>query len=226
MSVEAPTQPNQETSERQRSARKRGVEAGVKPERRPLFLLVAFLLAIVSALLMYFGFQSTEKITVLAAKDHLKRGQEITANDLTSVEVDRSVTHVVPVEESSSVIGSIASVDLLPGTTIVPEAYVPALGAAQGKAVVGVGVSSQLIPVRQLVAGDPVKVVYAPQEMLEKTPSPIGAVVQQVRFDEPTGRFLVELEVAADDATTVLGWAANEAVGIVLEPHETAKVDE
>lgn len=182
-------------------------------------------LALVGGLITYFGLSGNGQQTVLVAKDGLVRGQEITSGSLTTINIASDAGNgAVPAEQSATVIGQKATVDLPKGSLITTNNVGPSLGIKDGTSVVGVGLTTAQAPSRQLQAGDKVRIIRTPTQggQIDTKSVPVAGVVDSTRPDDVKGLIIVDIVVPSADAANVVAWSASGNAGLILDPLQTS----
>lgn len=156
--------------------------------------------------------------SVLVVDMPVSRGETITQDKLATIEVSAGTGHVVAADDVAQIIGRIALVDLTPGALVNHSNTGETLGVASDQAVVGIGLKSTNMPSRTLVAGDTVRIVYAPIDQTDTTSQrDITAIVEQTHFDDIAGLDIVDVRLDKDDAATAVRWSAGGSAAIVLD---------
>ena len=188
-------------------------------QSRTAYVALALCLAIVGGLLAYFALGSSAGQQVLVVKGEIKRGSAITADRLGTITVTELPEASFKVEQSSNVIGKIATADLPDGTLIVPGAVAEGLGLQANRTIVGVAVEASQAPSRELRAGDRVRVVYTPADGNAGTTETqtVAGTVDQVRSDAQKGLIVVDVDLAVQDAPKAARWSSAKAASIVLD---------
>lgn len=204
------------------AAEPRGFKAPSRLARKkPALVALCIALALVGGLITYFGMSGNGQQTVLIVKDGLQRGQEITPGALTTINIAAGAgSGAVPAEQSSTVIGQKAIVDLPKGSLITTNNIGSNLGITQGTSVVGVGLTSAQIPSRPLQSGDKVRILRTPTQggQLDQKATPVAGVVDSTKFDDVKGLTIVDVIVATADAQDVVAWSAAGNAGLILDP--------
>lgn len=159
-----------------------------------------------------------ETALVLAAE--VARGEELQANDLTSVELPVDVLNLRTVPSSSldEVVGSVATADLLPGAVLTPDSFTAELLPGPGNAVVGVALAGTQMPSRPLAAGDQVRFVATPQvggEMPAADPETVEAVV--INAQPAEAGWLVNVELPSTEAPRLAALSATTRIALVID---------
>lgn len=196
-----------------------------KMRRKPIVAVASVAAIALGALVSMWAWQSTSDAQdVLAVRETVERGEVISAEDLMSVKITVDpAMRPIPASELDTVVGQRAALDMAAGGVVTAEQFTDAPIPAKGESVVGVSLSSAMLPVGQLGPGDKVRIVATPGEAGEVTtslPETIGAVVVNVVPDDITGNTLVNVAVSRDDAPNVASLAASGKVALVLDSQE------
>lgn len=201
-----------------------------KPQRRPMALLLAVVLAIAGAAGVYIGVGQSGDVNAVVMKNDVTRGQEITKADLTTISVGKDTKGIITADEVSSAEGKLARVDLPAGSLLTTSTIAETVEIPSGTAVVGIAVAPAGLPSRQLRAGDQVRIVYAPADQEtqgENQPDSIPATVEQTRTNRDVGLTIVDVAVPNGQAETATRWSAAGAASIVIDSDDTtAEQDE
>lgn len=213
--------PVEKPERRGREARPQ-LPAPVRPQRR--WSLVAVGVALLAA--SVFGVtvlvsNASQTVEVVALSANVDRGEAIESQDLVLVQipVDQADLATVPGEELDSLVGRVASADLIAGTTLAPGSTTTELLPAPGSSIVGLALSVGQLPNQPLQAGDTVRIVETPVSQGDPpttTPQEFAATVLSVAGGEG-GYVLVDLEVADADAADVAARAFTGRVALVLD---------
>lgn len=194
--------------------------------KRPALVALCIALALVGGLVTYFGLSANNQVAVLVAKDGLVRGQEITAANLTSINIASDAGNgAVPIEQSGTVVGQQATVDLPKGSLITKNNVGPNLGIKDGTSVVGVGLTTAQVPSRQLQTGDHVRIIRTPTQggQIDTKATPVAGVVDSTRADDVKGLIIVDVVVPTDAAAEVVAWSASGNAGLILDPLQNSE---
>ncbi len=203
-----------------------GVPVGAVPpppklRRRPLHLALGLLLvALGMVLAAWLATTLGNTRSVVAVREPVVRGQEITARNLTTVAIRPDpALKVVAAEQLQSIVGQRAQVDLPAGGLVVAGSYAPGTMPAPGQSLVGVWLAPGQLPGQPLKPGDVVRVVSTPKQdgaRQPATPSEIRATVVSVQ-DAPDGHTLVTVTVAETVAPQLAGVVATGELALVLD---------
>lgn len=197
----------------------------VKSRRRPALIALGVALAILGGLgSFYYATTLSNSVTVLQSNDGIARGEEITAADLTTLEItDGQGTGAFTPEQSGEVVGKIASVDIPAGTLITADTVGEGLAIEEGQSIVGVALTAAQMPSFPLSAGDSVRIVSTPVAQGEppaSTPESFPATVFTTRFDEATAQWIVDLVVPESAASDIAARSATGRVALVVDSSE------
>lgn len=204
------------------------VAAPIKPvarKRRPAQIALAVaLIALGGAGGAWVLTRTAETQEVLTVTAPIARGETIEATDLTLTELPLSTINlsVVPSSQLEEIVGQVATVDLLPGALLSPDATATALTPAEGQSVVGVTLTEAQRPSKALSAGDPVRFVATPQpggEMPLEEPATIEAVVINTQ-GAANGGLILNVELPTDQAPQLAALAATNRIALVIDPVE------
>lgn len=196
-----------------------------KMRRRPLVAVAAVAAICLGALVSMWAWQSSSDAQdVLAVRETIERGQTIERDDLMTVKitVDPALRPLLA-SEVDSVVGQRAALDIAAGGVVTAEQLTDAAIPPKGESVVGISLSSAMLPVNQVRVGDKVRVVATAGEQGEVTtsiPEAIEAIVVRVTADEMTGNSLVNVSVPHENAPYVATLAASGKAALVLDSQE------
>ena len=160
-----------------------------------------------------------DRVAVLQVTRDVPAGEQITAADVRSVEVevDPSV-HTVPTDDVATVVGRYAKVRIVAGSLIVDEALQDSPLVSHGASVVAVQISEGGIPLGlreqshvQLVVGGADGSVVAVRGIVVGLPAEAGTV---------TGTWSLSVEVPAAEAARIA--VADDVRVVLLPPDEDA----
>jgi len=165
------------------------------------------------------GVSDTE--TVLVTDTAVARGEEITAEDLTTIEVAGGQDlDAFTASQSQSVVGQIALVDIPAGSIVTSGNVGEAIAIENGESIVGVALNTSQLPSYPLAAGDVVRIVETPVSQGEPpatTPATFEAVVFTTRFDEATSQTIVDLIVPESRAADIAARAATGRIALIVD---------
>ena len=196
-----------------------------KLRRRPALIAASIAAICVGALASLWAYNSNSNVQeVLAVRHTVERGHAIEQGDLMTVRisVDPALSPL-SAGEAGQVVGRRAALDMPAGGVVTAEQVASQPIPAKGDSVVGISLSSAMIPANQLKVGDPVRVVTTPGQQGDSTagdPEAIDAVVVGVSTDVATGNTIVNVQVPYASAPTVASRAATGKVALVLDSRE------
>jgi len=193
--------------------------------RSRVAIIVCAVLALVGAALAYAGSQEQGQVQAVVTKSDVARGERLEMEDLTTIAVSKDVGDIITPEHAKELVGLLARVDLPKGSLLRQSVVTSNLGVQANQSIVGIGVTRVGAPSRQLVAGDSVRVVYAPAEGTQGDKAPeadVPATVEQVFTTEDPNLTIVEVSVASDQASKVARWSAGNSAALVLDSEDTS----
>ena len=197
-----------------------------KERRRPLLIAAMVALVCVGGLVSAYAYLSTsETEDVVAVRESVARGEVIDAGDLMTVQVglDPALTPLAA-SELDSLVGQRAAVDLSAGSLVTAESVTEEVVPAEGESIVGVSLTSAMMPSEPIYAGDAVRIVSTPGDQGEiregAEPVTVEATVVGVRQVPETGETVVDVAVADDQAADLASRAATRKVALVLDSRE------
>ncbi|KTR75068.1 hypothetical protein NS234_16905 [Microbacterium oxydans] len=159
--------------------------------------------------------------TVFVTSGGITRGETIESQDLTTLELDgRQNTDAYTVEQSTDVIGKIATVDLPAGSLITPRVLGSTLAIEDGQSLVGFTLTGAQMPSYPLAAGDQVRIVDTPVAQGDPpadTPQTFPATVFSVVRDADNQQWVVNVIVPRAQAADLAARAATGRVALVLD---------
>ena len=166
--------------------------------------------------------RSTQYLDVLVVAAPVARGERIEAADLTTTSLPAGTINISPVQAAdlTTVVGQLATSDLVPGSLLTPAQIASELTPAAGTSLVGVALGVAQRPSHDLPAGQRVRLVATPPpggEPPAGEPEWFAAVVVSVSAAE-TGTVVVNLEVPSTEAPKVAALAATGRIALVLDP--------
>lgn len=198
-----------------------------KLRRRPLLALAGLGLVVMGALLAAWVYlSSTDATRAVAVRETVMRGETITAADLMTVQVSPDpVLRLVPAADLNSFVGQRAARDLSAGGLLTPDAVTGQVVPGDGESVVGLALTSALMPGEPLMAGDRVRVVATPGQAgdpaaFESADTVFGAEVVGVSGSLETGQYVVSVLVPERDAPQLAQWASAGRAALVLDSRE------
>lgn len=169
--------------------------------------------------------QAADVQSVLVAGRTIPRGEVIQASDLKVVDVQGTAgLRTVGQERLGEIAGTVAVVDVAEGSLVTPQSFGRAAVAA-GTVQIGLRLAPGRIPVREMPAGTPVRLIGvaakttgAPDAEPAGAPFVVGAVIATApRATADQAAFVLDVAVAADAATTVAQLAAADRIVLIRE---------
>ena len=195
-----------------------------KLQRRPVLVVASVAAVCLGALVSVWAFQSqSDTHEVLAVRTTVERGQVITKDDLMSVRISVDpALHPVATSESETVVGKRAALDMVAGGVVTAEQVTDTPVPAGGQSVVGLNLTSAMLPAQQVRVGDKVRIVTTSGqtpgvETEVVTPTTVEAEVVGIASDETSGNTILNVQVPHDDAPAVADRAAAGRVAVVLD---------
>lgn len=200
--------------------------ARLKERRRPLLIAAMAALVCLGGLVSAYAYESTSDTeNVVAVRESVARGEVIEAADLMTVQVglDPALDPLAG-SELDELIGRRAAVDLSAGSLVTAESISDEVIPAEGQSIVGVSLTSAMMPSEPIYAGDSVRIVSTPGEAGEiregTTPVTVEATVIGVRAVAETGETVVDVAVDESQAADLASRAATRKVALVLDSRE------
>lgn len=197
-----------------------------KNRRRPLLVAAMVALVCVGGLVSAYAWQSTSDLeSVVAVRESVARGEVIELEDLVTVQVSLDpALDPLPASDLNVLIGQRAAVDLSAGSLVTAESTTEVVVPAEGQSIVGVSLTSAMMPSEPIYAGDTVRIVSTPGEAGEVRegvdPVAVEATVTGVRYVDETGETVVDVAVPVDQAADLASRAATRKVALVLDSRE------
>ncbi|MFH8253037.1 SAF domain-containing protein [Microbacterium sp. B2969] len=187
-----------------------------------MLIAAGIALAVVGGLGSWYFFTTVgNTTTVLTVTKDIPRGQQITAQDLGTLQIaGDQATNALKASQSQEAIGEVAMVDLPAGSLVTSSTVGKSLVVADGDSIVGVALTSAQMPSQTLVAGDKVRLVDTPIAQGEPpatTPQTFTATVFSVRQDTQNNRWIIDLVVSPEKAPDIAARAATGRVALVLD---------
>jgi hypothetical protein len=204
-----------------------GVAAPPKLRRRPVLALAGLGLVVMGALLAVWVYLSnTDATSAVAARDTVMRGETITAADLMTVQVTPDpALQLVPAGDLEFFVGQRAARDLSAGALLTPDAAAAQVVPGSGESVVGLALTSGLMPGEPLLVGDRVRVVVTPGQAgdpasFESADTVFRAEVVGVTGSVESPQTVVSVLVPEQDAAQIAQWASAGRAALVLDSRE------
>lgn len=201
-----------------------GVTPPPKLQRRPFLWVVGLAALLMGAAASAWIYQSSSDTReVLAVRSTVERGQVITKADLMSVRISVDpALDPLSTSEAADVVGKRAALDLVAGGVVTADQVTDATIPAEGQSVVGLKLTSAMLPAEQVRVGDQVRIVTTSgtttgAETTTATPSTVDAEVVGIAADATSGDTILNVQVPHDDAPVVADRAASGRVAVVLD---------
>lgn len=200
--------------------------APFRPQRRARHLVAAIALAGIGALAVYVGVDSaTSTTSVVEVREAVQRGETITHEDLTTVDVTATGLKTVPAARLNELVGQRAQQPLFAGTLLTPDALIASVVPVNGQSLVGVGLTSAQMPTEPLATGDTVSIIDTPNttdttSQVPAAPNATSATVQSVGAPDAQGLVTVDVLVPEGDAARLAAQASTGRVALVLQSRE------
>lgn len=194
-----------------------------KMKRRPILVVGSVAVICLGALVSVWAYQSSSDARdVIAVRETIERGEVITAEDLISVRISVDpALRPLSTSEADSIIGQRAALDLPAGGVVTAEQITNAPIPADGMSVVGLNLSSAMLPAGQIRVGDQVRIVTTAGEAgtgpTEAVPATIEAEVVGISGDDISGNTILNVQVPHDEAPKVANYATAGRVAVVLD---------
>lgn len=204
-----------------------GPDAQILPpsrhKRRPIWLAAAVLLVAVGSLGVWFVVSNLrDTVAVVALRNDVPRGATITAQDLTTVDINpEPALRTVPASQLAQVVGKRAAVDLPAGALLPPAAIADTITPPAGQSVVGLALDPGQMPAIELKVGDKVRIISTPKDQDDPpTTTPVVTVNAEVVSSTPltdTSKTRVDVLVSEQDAARVAAISATNRVALILD---------
>ncbi|MGO0577713.1 SAF domain-containing protein [Ornithinimicrobium panacihumi] len=169
---------------------------------------------------------NTDATSAVAVRDTVMRGETISAADLLTVQVTPDpALALVPAADLDSFVGQRAVRDLSAGALLTPDAAAEQVVPGAGESVVGLALTSGLMPGEPLMVGDRVRVVAIPGQAgdpaaFESADTVFGAEVVGVAASVDSPQTVVSVLVPERDAARIAQWASAGRAALVLDSRE------
>ena len=204
-----------------------GPDAQILPpsrqKRRPIWLAAAVLLVALGSLGVWFVVSNLrDTVAVVALRNDVPRGATITAQDLTTVDINpEPALRTVPASQLAQVVGKRAAVDLAAGVLLPPAAIADTITPPAGQSVVGLALDPGQMPAIELKVGDKVRIISTPKDQDDPpTTTPVVTVTAEVVSSTPltdTSKTRVDVLVSEQDAARVAAISATNRVALILD---------
>ncbi|MCA0296521.1 MAG: SAF domain-containing protein [Actinobacteria bacterium] len=192
-------------------------------KRRPIWLAAAVLLVALGSLGVWFVVSNLrDTVAVVALRNDVPRGTAITAQDLTTVDINpEPALRTVPASQLAQVVGKQAAVDLPAGTLLSPAGIADTITPPAGQSVVGLALDPGQMPAIELKVGDKVRIISTPKDQDDPpTTAPVVTVSAEVVSSTPladTSKTRVDVLVSEQDAAKVAAISATNRVALILD---------
>lgn len=196
-----------------------------KLRRRPILIAGSVAAICLGALLAVWAYTSTSSAQeVLAVRNTVHRGELITRDDLMTAQVGVDpALRPMSAADLDSVVGKRAAMDLAAGGLVTQEDLATAVLPAKGMSIVGISLTSAMMPATELQTGDDVRIVSTPGDQGDVAagePVAITATVVEVRTSGDSGQTVVDVSVPETQAAQLAARAATGKVALVLDSRE------
>lgn len=178
-------------------------------------VMVVALFALVGT---WFYSSTSDRQPVVAVRQPIERGQQVTAADLMVVEVaSDQALNTVAGAQSAQILGRTALVDLEPGTLVSVGLFADQAQVAVGNGIVGLALDPGEYPTLTLAPGDRVRIVETPKGA-DGDPEVVLVAAAEVVDVTPIGvqnQLFISVSMAAAEADTVVAAASQDRVRLV-----------
>lgn len=193
-----------------------------RSRRKPMLIALGIALVLVGGLGAWWITSQTAKIVaVLQVSANVDRGQIITAENLTTLNIGSGQdTDAYLATDADEVVGQTALVDLPDGSILTPANTGDAITVPEGDSIVGLELDASRLPSRTLTAGDSIRVVETPTEQGDppiETPRTFKGTVFTSKYNPDKDVWLVDIIVSAPSSADVASRAATGRVALVLD---------
>lgn len=193
--------------------------------RRPMIIAIGVALAIVGGLASWWMLTtSVDTQTVFVAKSTIDRGEEITAKDLTTIEIAGGQnTSAISATNSEKVVGKTSSVVVPAGSMITEEAVNNQVTLADDKSLVGLAFKTGQLPNKNLAPGDTVRIVDTPVAQGDPpsgTPQSFKATVYATKYDQGEKQWIIDVQVDKNVAADVAARSTTGRIALILDPDQ------
>lgn len=181
--------------------------------------LVVLVLCVLGAITLYGN--ASERIEVLAVRQSVAPGQQITAEDIGMVSISAdSNLRTLPASQHGDVIGQIAAVGLVPGSLLAPTQISDGPRVPSGMVITGATLKPGQFPIG-LRAGDDVQLIETPLATAAGAAAePITRGSAQVldveRLDDASPSLAVSLIVPANSASPIASAGAGGRLTLIV----------
>ncbi|MFE2721034.1 SAF domain-containing protein [Kitasatospora sp. NPDC059327] len=161
-----------------------------------------------------------QRVSVLALARDVPFGQVVTDADLVVARIATDpALKPLAAEDRKNAVGRRAATDLRRGALLLNADLAQTPTVQPGQLVVGVSAKRTQLPAARLQPGVPIVVVYTPDS---GRPESLPAVVVTIGRVDTDGSQVVDVAVAAADATRLAAWVAAGRIQVVLVPRGAA----
>lgn len=162
---------------------------------------------------LYSNASTTE--SVIALRSDVERGQAVSGNDLKVVEVgSEEALNLVGVEQSTTLIGQVALVDLEAGTLITDNLFAGAAPIAPGTGIVGMALDPGEYPTPAMRPGDRVRVVSTGGDDGQRVLAESAEIVDVTSIGVQN-RIFVSVAVTTEQADAIASASAGDRVRLI-----------
>ena len=166
----------------------------------------------------WFYSSTSDRQPVVAVRQPIERGQQVTAADFMVVEVaSDQALNTVAGAQSAQILGRTALVDLEPGTLVSVGLFADQAQVAVGNGIVGLALDPGEYPTLTLAPGDSVRIVETPKGA-DGDPEVVLVAAAEVVDVTPIGvqnQLFISVSMAAAEADTVVAAASQDRVRLV-----------
>ncbi|MFF8188786.1 SAF domain-containing protein [Microbacterium sp. NPDC016588] len=215
------TQKDTETTE-QPTARQAAVLRPTQSRRRPVLIALGVALALLGGVGVWWVTTNlTRTVSVMATDTDIARGETITTEDLTTIQLaGGQQVDAITAADAADIVGTTALVDLPAGTLITSANTGDTLPVPEGSSIVGVTLTQAQMPGYQLAAGDNVRIVETPVTQGDppvETPQSFDATVFTATYVAETQVWVVDLIVPDREAPDIAARAATGRVALIID---------
>jgi Flp pilus assembly protein CpaB len=192
-------------------------------QKRPGYAVIAIVLIVgLAALGAYFYTKAGQKTPIVVVTKDVAAGHRIERSDLSTVNVAGGLT-AIGGSNLNSVVGEVATVELLPGTPLQRAMVTSASPLPSGSSLVGVELKPGQLPAGGINDGAKVQVLQLPNKNSTSASTPQNATVlatsatvyQSATDPSQTGGSLVTLIVPSDNAPAIAAASSSGLVALV-----------
>ena len=208
--------------ETEQQPRQAAVLRPTRSRRRPVVIALGIALVLLGGVgTWWYTTNLTRTVSVMATGVDIARGETISAEDLTTIQLAGGQSlDTITSAEASTIVGGTALVDLPAGTLITSANTGATLPVPSGSSIVGVSLTQAQMPGYQLAAGDQVRVVETPVAQGDppaEEPQSFAATVFTSHYNSESAIWVVDLIVPTREAPDIAARAATGRVALVLD---------